>query len=183
MAKGGFLKKYGIVRSAVRQDLLYFAIPALSIFTWGLVVSVYNGWDSLLPTLWRLIKNPMSVYRLSVQNKLGLTMFIGGIKTAMIGTITLKGNYASTLVIREDHQLIIHGIYRYLRHPIYLGVMITCIGLPVYASSLSGILIMSALIPIFLYRIKMEERMLIEEFGDAYRAYKQATKKLIPFIY
>jgi protein-S-isoprenylcysteine O-methyltransferase Ste14 len=58
-----------------------------------------------------------------------------------------------------------------------------CIGLPVYASSLSGILIMSALIPVFLLRIKIEERLLIEEFGDAYLTYKESTSKLIPFIY
>jgi protein-S-isoprenylcysteine O-methyltransferase Ste14 len=42
---------------------------------------------------------------------------------------------------------------------------------------------MSALIPIILNRIRMEERLLTEEFGDAYRAYVEATSKLIPFIY
>ena len=42
---------------------------------------------------------------------------------------------------------------------------------------------MSALIPIFLNRIRMEERLLTEEFGDEYRAYKEATRKLIPFVY
>jgi protein-S-isoprenylcysteine O-methyltransferase Ste14 len=42
---------------------------------------------------------------------------------------------------------------------------------------------MSALIPIFLNRVRMEERLLSEEFGDAYRTYKEATSKLIPFIY
>jgi len=42
---------------------------------------------------------------------------------------------------------------------------------------------MSALIPLFLNRIRIEERMLTEEFGDAYRTYKKGTSKLIPFIY
>jgi protein-S-isoprenylcysteine O-methyltransferase Ste14 len=42
---------------------------------------------------------------------------------------------------------------------------------------------MSVLIPIVLNRIRMEERMLIEEFGDAYQAYRKATRKLIPFLY
>jgi len=58
-----------------------------------------------------------------------------------------------------------------------------CIGLPVYASSLSGLLSMSVLIPILLYRIRLEERMLTAEFGDAYRVYQQTTRKLVPFIY
>jgi protein-S-isoprenylcysteine O-methyltransferase Ste14 len=57
------------------------------------------------------------------------------------------------------------------------------IGVPVFASSLYGLLTMSALIPVFLNRIRMEERLLTDEFGDAYRTYKEATSKLIPFIY
>ena len=57
------------------------------------------------------------------------------------------------------------------------------VGVPVYASSLYGFLTLSALIPVFLNRIRMEERMLTEEFGDAYRNYEGVTSKLIPFIY
>ena len=55
--------------------------------------------------------------------------------------------------------------------------------MPVYASSLFGLLTMLVLIPILLNRIRMEERLLTEEFGDAYRTYKETTSKLIPFIY
>jgi len=58
-----------------------------------------------------------------------------------------------------------------------------CFGVPVYAPSLYGSFVMSALIPLLLIRIRHEEAMLIEEFGDAYRTYKEETKKLIPFVY
>jgi protein-S-isoprenylcysteine O-methyltransferase Ste14 len=64
-----------------------------------------------------------------------------------------------------------------------MGVIIAIIGVPVYVSSLYGLLTMSALIPLILNRIRMEERLLTEEFADAYRTYKEATSKLIPFIY
>jgi len=57
------------------------------------------------------------------------------------------------------------------------------IGLSVYASSLYGFIVMSAQIPIFLNRIRMEEGLLTEEFGDEYRDYKKGVHKLIPFIY
>ena len=63
------------------------------------------------------------------------------------------------------------------------GVITAIIGLSVFASSLYGLLTMSVLIPIILNRIRMEERMLTEEFGDAHRRYKETTSKLIPFIY
>ena len=183
MTKPGFLKNHGIVRNAIREDMLYFAIPALLVFTAGLVVSSLDGYGGLMKKLWELVNQPENLYSLSAQNILGLALYIGGLTTAIVAQIILQRSYASTLVIREDHQLITHGIYRYTRHPVYLGVIIAVIGLPVYASSLYGLLIMSALIPIILNRIRMEERMLSDEFGDAYRAYQESTRKLIPFIY
>lgn len=58
-----------------------------------------------------------------------------------------------------------------------------CIGVPLYVSSLYGLLAMSALIPLILNRTRIEERILTAKFGDAYRRYMDSTKKLIPFIY
>ena len=73
--------------------------------------------------------------------------------------------------------------HRLIRHPIYLGVIVGCMGIPVYASSWRGLAIVSALIPVFLDRIRIEERMLSEGFRDAYRRYREATSKLIPFVH
>ena len=87
------------------------------------------------------------------------------------------------MVIREDHQLVTHGIYRFTRNPIYLGLIIVITGLPVFAASMYGFLISLLLIPIILNRIRLEEELLTEEFQDAYLQYKESTKKLIPFIY
>jgi len=53
-------------------------------------------------------------------------------------------------------------------------------GVPLLFSSLHGLLIMLALIPCFLYRIAVEERMLISRFGDSYHAYRQRTWRLLP---
>jgi protein-S-isoprenylcysteine O-methyltransferase Ste14 len=171
------------VRNAIKEDMLYFAIPALFVFTTGLVVSSLDGNGRLMNKLWELVSQREKLNSLSAPKILGLALFISGLTTAIIAQITLKRSYSGTLVIKEDHQLITHGIYRFTRHPVYLGVIIGVIGLPVYASSMYGLLIMSALIPIFLNRIRMEERLLIEEYGDAYRAYMETTRKLIPFIY
>ena len=183
MAKRGFLKKHGIVRNAIREDVLYFALPALLVFTAGLVVSARDGYDGLVAKIWELVRQPENLYLLSVQNIVGLALFVIGLTIALVAVVTLRRSYTSTLVIREDHQLITHGIYRFTRHPVYLGVIIAIIGVPVYDSSLYGLLTMSALIPIILNRIRIEERMLTEEFGDAYRRYKEASSKLVPFIY
>ena len=137
----------------------------------------------MVVSAWDLVRRQGSLYILSVQSIVGLALIVIGLTIALVAHITLRRFYSSTLVIREDHQLITHGIYRFTRHPVYLGVIITIIGVPVYASSLYGLLTMSALIPLVLNRIRIEERMLTDEFGDAYRRYREATKKLIPFIF
>ena len=172
MAKDGFLKRHRIVRNAIRKDVLFFAIPAILILTAGTGVIV-----------WDLFRNQGSLNIPSVENIAGSVLIVIGGSISLVAAVTLRQHYSSTLVIREDHQLIIHGIFRFVRHPIYLGTLMVMIGLPVFVWSLYGTLIMSALVPVFLNRIRIEEKLLTEEFGDAYRRYKEATRKIIPFIY
>ena len=172
MAKRGFLARHGIVRNAIKEDVLYFAIPAFLVFSAGMVVSA-----------WDLVRHQGSLDILSVQDIVGLALIVIALINNVVAQVTLRRSYSSTLVIREDHQLITHGVYRFVRHPIYLGVIMVSIGVPVYVSSLYGLLTMSPLIPLFLNRIRIEERLLTEAFGDAYRTYRKATSKLIPFIY
>ena len=183
MAKRGYLSKHGIVRNAIRKDILFFGIPAFTVFLLGLIVSGRDGYDGLVGTIWDLIKHPENLRLLSGWNIAGLSLCIVGLTIAIVAACTLKRFYSSTLVVREDHQLITHGVYRFARHPLYLGVLIAIMGVPVYAPSLNGFLILSLLTPIILFRIKMEEDMLTEHFGDEYKAYRKATKKLVPFLY
>jgi protein-S-isoprenylcysteine O-methyltransferase Ste14 len=171
------------VRSAIKKDLLYFALPAILVWAAGLAFCAGDGFDGagdLASTTGDIINRPGS---LSVQVLVGFALIVIGFVILFVAHLTIGRFHVSTVAIRKDHQLITHGIYRFVRHPIYLGVIIIASGIPVYCSSLGGFLIMSALIPIFLNRIRMEERLLIEEFGDAYRGYRETTRKLIPFIY
>lgn len=185
MAKRDFYARHRIVRGAIKSDLLYFALPALFLFTTGLVVAMLDGWDG-----WLLANTTRSaagqrqlLITFSLPTILGLALVLTGYIFLFTGRFTLRRFYSSTLIIREDHRLITHGIYRYTRHPIYLGLLLVAFGLPIFAHSLLGFLTMLALVPIVLYRIKMEENLLAAQFGEAYRAYAAATAKLIPFLY
>jgi len=184
MAKRGFLAKHGIVRSAIRKDLLFFGLPALVVLLLGLIVSAQNGYDGMVETLFKVLLHPQDASQLSAAKVVGLVLMVTGFTIAFVAVYKLKRFYSSTLVTREDHRLVTHGIYRFVRHPIYLGVLvILVVAVPVYSSSLWGFLTMSLLIPIFLNRIRMEERLLVDHFGDAYRAYQASSRKVIPFLY
>jgi protein-S-isoprenylcysteine O-methyltransferase Ste14 len=171
MTVGRYLSKHGIVRSAARQDVRTFLLPA------GLV-AVAGG----AVTVWSLA-GAGTVTLLSGHSITGMAMVFAGAPTAITAAITLRRFYSSTLVIRQDHQLITHGVYRFSRHPIYLATIVVFLGLTVFAASLPGFLVMLALIPLFLIRIRREERLLTEAFGDAYRQYQQRTAKLVPFVH
>ena len=154
----------------MRRDSLFFGLPAVVVLTVGLIICARDGlYDGIV---------------FSVAEIAGLTLLVAGLTIMLIGQATLKRSYSGTLVVRRDHKLVTHGIYRFTRHPIYLGAIIgLCIGIPLFALSLYGFLILSALIPIALNRIRMEEGMLTEEYGEAYRSYRERTSKLIPLIY
>ena len=154
----------------MRRDSLFFGLPAVVVLTVGLIICARDGlYDGIV---------------FSVAEIAGLTLLVAGLTIMLIGQATLKRSYSGTLIVRRDHKLVTHGIYRFTRHPIYLGAIIgLCIGIPLFALSLYGFLILSALIPIALNRIRMEEGMLTEEYGEAYRSYRERTSKLIPLIY
>ena len=183
MAKDGFLKRHRIVRNAIRKDILQFALPGMTVLIIELQFCRRDGLSGFWGTIWGLVKQPQTLTMFPVQNIIGLALFIIGLIIMLVGQITLWRNYSGTVVIREDHKLITHGIYHFTRNPIYLGAIMALTGLPVYAASLYGFLTSLVLIPIFLNRIRLEEKLLTEEFGDAYRIYKKNARKLIPFIY
>lgn len=184
MAKSGSRSRYEIVRSKIKRDLLFFGLPAFVVFFAGLVVCARDGlYDGITSTLWNAIRH-RNLGLLSLAEISGVLLYVVGLAIMLVGQGTLKRSYSGSLVIRRDHQLVSHGIYRFVRHPIYLGlIIVVCIGVPLFARSLYGFLILSALIPLIHIRIHIEEAMLTEEFRDAYATYQKGTSKLIPFIY
>jgi len=185
MVKNGFLKRHGIVRNAIRKDMLYFALPGITVFVMELFFCgrYGDGLSGFWGIVWGLVKQPQNLFMFPVQSIIGLALIIIGLIIMLVGQATLWRNYSATVVIRADHQLITHGIYCFTRNPIYLGGIMVVTGMPVYAASLYGFLAMLILVPIILNRIRLEEKLLTEEFQDAFQKYKETTKKLIPFIY
>lgn len=88
------------------------------------------------------------------------------------------------VTIKRDHKIKKTGFYTYIRHPSYTFSLLTSLGLGLYLNNWLSLVL--AVIPPFLafmYRIKIEEHTLLEEFGKDYAEYRKKTKKLIPFVY
>lgn len=94
---------------------------------------------------------------------------------SLVGTAKLK--------IVKGHHLVKDGLYKHIRHPLYLGEILRNLGVTIIFSSMYGTLIV-LLASIFLFfRIDIEEKMLVAVFGEEYKEYKRNTKKIIPYIY
>jgi protein-S-isoprenylcysteine O-methyltransferase Ste14 len=139
--------------------------------------------SALFVTLWDFVLiQEMAISSISV-NLVGLGLFVIGVYIRVMAVRTLDKYFLTDLTTLQNHRLVKHGVYKYIRHPAYLGTLLFSIGVPLIFSSHYGFLLMLALFPCYLYRIRLEESVLLEKFGDEYREYKKKTKKVVPFIY
>ena len=75
------------------------------------------------------------------------------------------------------------GIYRAIRHPSYLGLLVNALGWALAFRSGIGVILAALMVPPLLARIRAEEALLRTQFGDAYDAYRHRTSRLIPGLY
>ncbi len=96
----------------------------------------------------------------------------------------LGRNWSASLELREEHTLITEGVYKNIRHPMYtaiwLWVILQALMLQNYIAGLSGIVSFGLL---YFLRVNEEEKMMEQQFGKAYIAYKKKTKRLIPNVF
>jgi protein-S-isoprenylcysteine O-methyltransferase Ste14 len=114
---------------------------------------------------------------------LGFVLVIVGLGVRIQATRTLGKFFSPTVRVLPEHKLIKHGIYKHIRHPIYLGSMLAFFSVTLIFHSLYGFIITTIAVPFILHKIQAEEQMFIEKFGDEYREYIKNSKKLIPYIY
>lgn len=115
---------------------------------------------------------------------LGLVAALGAIAMFVATHRALGRNWSVSLDVRKNHELITSGIYRYVRHAMYtafwLWALAQALLLPNWGAGLSGLVGFGTL---YFLRVGQEERMMLDAFGDSYRAYMARTKRLIPWIY
>lgn len=114
---------------------------------------------------------------------LGLTMMLAGLLLRWWSVRTLAQSFTVDLAIRPGQALIRSGPYRWVRHPSYTGALLTVVGFGVALGHPAALVVILPITAAFLWRIRIEERMLAEAFPDAWRAYARATQRLVPFLW
>ena len=92
----------------------------------------------------------------------------------------LGKNITDTVVTRRDHTLVLHGPYRWVRHPFYGSVTLVLLGLSLVASSGFLLLAGAVVVTLLVIRTRREEDHLVRRFGDDYRKYMNRTGRFLP---
>ena len=96
----------------------------------------------------------------------------------------LGRNWSVSLEVRDKHQLVTNGVYRYVRHPMYSAFFLWAVAqlllLPNWVAGISGLIGFGTL---FSFRVGREEQLMLEAFGEQYREYMARTARIIPWIY
>lgn len=113
----------------------------------------------------------------------GVLLFtIGGI-LRLWPVFVLGRRFSGLVAIQPGHTLVTNGIYGVIRHPSYLGALLSTLGWGLAFRSGVGVLLAALLVPPLLVRISAEERLLRSQFGAEYEAFCARTSRLIPGIY
>jgi protein-S-isoprenylcysteine O-methyltransferase Ste14 len=114
---------------------------------------------------------------------LGVVLFAAGGALRIWPVFVLGHRFSGLVAIQPGHTLVTSGVYGFIRHPSYLGLLVNSLGWALAFRSWVGVLLTALLIPPLLARIHAEERLLRSQFGGEYDVYCSRTSRLIPGLY
>jgi protein-S-isoprenylcysteine O-methyltransferase len=116
--------------------------------------------------------------------ELALVLLVSGLAVRWVAVLSLGRFFTVDVALHEQHALVDTGVYRYVRHPSYTGLLVAFAGLGVFFGNWVGL--SAVTLPVaaaVLVRIRTEEAALLEGLGVSYAAYCAKTKRLLPCVY
>jgi protein-S-isoprenylcysteine O-methyltransferase Ste14 len=113
---------------------------------------------------------------------IGDAIACAGLITAVWARVTLAGNWSGTITFKEDHELIRRGPYRWVRHPIYTGILLMVLGTAIVFGRLGPFLGLAICFIGTWRKLRREEALLTKHFPGAYPDYMSRTRALVPFL-
>ena len=113
---------------------------------------------------------------------LGAAVTFAGLLVCVWARFTLAGNWSDWVQIKQDHELVVDGPYRWVRHPIYTGLLLMFAGTALAVGEWRGVLAVAIAAASFWRKLKLEEAVMRQQFGDGYDRYAEGARALIPFV-
>src|SRR5271165_460984 len=113
---------------------------------------------------------------------LGVAVTFAGVAFSIWARVRLGGNWSSSVTLKRGHELIVEGPYRWVRHPIYTGMLVGLIGSALALGEWRGLLAVAIATASLWRKLQLEETVMRGQFGDAYMRYAERVPALIPFV-
>jgi len=105
-----------------------------------------------------------------------------GIAFSIWARAILGRNWSSNPSIKEGHELVQSGPYRFARHPIYTGLLLAILGTGIASGKYGDIMLFLTIAVMFTIKLRIEESLMQRQFAEQYTEYRKHTKALIPFV-
>ena len=149
------------------------SFPTIVIVLLAVAVIERVSAHDLYTRLWRLSLFPAGLC-------VFLTLF--GAAFAIWARFTIGANWSGVVTLKEDHELIQSGPYAYVRHPIYSGLILMGIATAAFFAQPYEFIIFSVVLILFIFKMRMEEQLMIQQFQSEYLEYRKRVKAIIPFL-
>jgi len=126
--------------------------------------------------------NHVLIAQTPVSLAIGVVMTVAGVLFAVWARRILGSNWSATVTVKQDHALMTNGPYAWVRHPIYTGLLLALAGTAIAIGQVRAALGFVIAVLAILQKTRIEERVMLEQFGDVYRAYRARVPRLIPFL-
>ncbi len=147
---------------------------ALTITTWVLLLVPAMG---VGPLGWRfVVQGPGVAWA-------GVAVTAVGLVIAFWARATLADNWSGNVTLKMSHELVLRGPYAYVRHPIYSGITLAVAGTALAVGEVRALLALGVILVAWRIKWPVEERFMVDQFGDGYRDYRRRVKALIPGIW
>ena len=113
----------------------------------------------------------------------GLVIALAGLALALWARVTLGGNWSGQVTFKEGHELIRHGPYAHVRHPIYSAILLMLLGTALSIGTLGALLGLPLIGAGMWLKMGQEEALMSEYFPDEYAAYRSQVKALVPRLF
>jgi protein-S-isoprenylcysteine O-methyltransferase Ste14 len=133
------------------------------------------------PAHFRLLSGPAVIPDSEAAHLAAFLLTLGGLAFALWSRFIIGRNWSAVITIKQDHELIRSGPYAIVRHPIYCGFLTAVIGAAIERGTIEAFAGAAILAIIFRFKSELEEKFMIEHFGDAYRKYRMEVGAIIPF--
>lgn len=113
-----------------------------------------------------------------------VVVLVAALAMRWTAVFTLGRSFSANVAIRESQKMMRSGLYRMVRHPSYLGLLMVFVAIAIHSRNWISFVV--AVVPTtaaLIYRIQVEEQALQEAFGEEYAQYSQVTKRLVPGVY